>query len=229
MLNYCALIPARNEAQRIAATVAALRARKEIGTILVIDDSSADETGSLALSAGASRVVRTDRRRGKGGALEFGIANAPEEAEVFLFLDADLGDSATECAKLIRPIELDEADMTIGMLPPDPELVASGETGGGMGLVVGMARAGLARRTGIRFEQPLAGQRCIRRSIIDAMGGKLPAGFGVEVGLTLSAIKLGFRVLEVETVFRHRVTGSDFRSHLHRARQLIDVALALRA
>jgi hypothetical protein len=84
------------------------------------------------------------------------------------------------------------------------------------------------KRTGIEFKQPLAGQRAIRRCVIDAMGGKLPSGFGVEVGLTLSAVRLGFRVLEVETAFRHRVTGSDFRANLHRARQWIDVEAALR-
>jgi hypothetical protein len=148
--------------------------------------------------------------------------------DAFLFLDADLGDSATECVKLIGPIEANMADMTIGLLPPDPALAVIGNGGGGMGLVVGMAGRGLQRRTGRSFEQPLSGQRAIRRCVIDAIAGKLASGFGVEVGLTLSAMQSGFRVLEVETAFRHRVTGADFMANLHRARQFLDVMAVLR-
>jgi hypothetical protein len=117
--------------------------------------------------------------------------------------------------------------MTIGLLPPDPVLAASGSSGGGMGFVVGLARRGLRRKTGRQFQQPLSGQRAIRKSVIDAMSGKLPRGFGVEVGLTLAAVAAGFRVLEVDTAFRHRVTGDDFKANLHRAQQLIDVYAVL--
>jgi glucosyl-3-phosphoglycerate synthase len=228
MLNYCALVPARNEAERIAATIAAMRSRRELKSILVIDDASTDDTALIAEAAGATQIVRLDRRLGKGGALEAGLAAASADVDVFVFLDADLGDSAAECAKLMAPIERDEADMTIGLLPPDPILAAEGSSGGGMGLVVSMARSGLEKRTGQQFQQPLAGQRAIRRCVIDAIGGKLPRGFGVEVGLTLSAIQSGYRVLEVDTVFRHRVTGTDLSANIHRARQLMDVAAALR-
>lgn len=228
MLNYCAVIPARNEAARLAQTLRALRTRRDVSTIIVVDDASTDATSQIARDEGANVVKRLDNRGGKGAALQAGIAVASADTDVFLFLDADLGDSATECVKLIGPIERGEADMTIGMLPPDPALVAAGETGGGMGLVVGFARNALRRQSGLEFQQPLAGQRAVRREIIDRLGGKLPKGFGVEVGLTLFAVKNDFRVLEVETMFRHRVTGHDWRARLHRARQLVDVAAALR-
>jgi hypothetical protein len=36
-----------------------------------------------------------------------------------------------------------------------------------------------------------------------------------------------FRILEVETMFRHRVTGNQWRDILHRGRQFVDVAQVL--
>jgi glycosyltransferase involved in cell wall biosynthesis len=228
MLNYCAIVPARNEEARLAATLRAIRSRAEVQSVIVVDDASTDATARIAEAEGAAETVRLTRRRGKGGALQEGLARAPEEAEAYIFLDADLGDSATELIKLIVPIEIGEADMTVGMLPPDPQMAAEGRTGGGMGFVVGIARAGLLRRTGQEFEQPLAGQRAMRREVIDKMSGRLRTGFGVEVGLTLAARRNGFRIVEVATMFRHRVTGRDIRAQFHRARQLIDVAAALR-
>ena len=51
-LRVCVLIPAYNEAERIGLTVAALKARPEIGEIVVMDDGSSDGTGDAARSAG---------------------------------------------------------------------------------------------------------------------------------------------------------------------------------
>ncbi len=228
MLTYYAIIPARNESERLASTIQALRSRPEVAGIIVIDDASTDDTYAVATRENATRIVRLEKRAGKGGALMAGMKAAPDNAEAYLFLDADLGDSATECVKLIAPLENNTADMTMGLLPPDLTLSAAGASGGGLGLVVGLARRGLLRRTGIEFLQPLAGQRAIRRSMIDPLGSALARGFGVEVGLTLAAVRAGCRVMEVETMFRHRVTGKSARAYLHRARQLIDVAAALR-
>jgi len=220
--HVCALIPAFNEAERIAVTIAALKMRPEITDIVVMDDGSTDGTAELAKNAGATLVL-TGRNGGKGAALGAAYAAARERAEVFLLLDADLGSSAGEAVKLLPPIFANEADMTIGMLPPDPAFAASGQSGG-RGLVVRLARWGIERRTQRVLAQPLSGQRAVRRSVLDALGGTFAPGFGVEVDLTVRALQAGFRVQEVETEFRHKVTGGDWPSLQHRARQFRDVA-----
>ena len=46
MIRVCALIPAYNEADRIGTTVAALRARPEIGDVVVMDDGSSAGTAA---------------------------------------------------------------------------------------------------------------------------------------------------------------------------------------
>ena len=93
-----------------------------------------------------------------------------------------------------------------------------------------LARWGIQRRTGREFAQPLSGQRAVRRSVLDALGGRFAPGFGVEVDLTVRALQAGFRVQEVPTEFRHKVSGGDWGSVQHRARQFRDVArVVLRA
>ena len=220
--RVCALLPAYNEAARIGVTVDALRSRREVGRIVVVDDGSTDGTARRAREAGADQVI-TQSNGGKGAALTTAYRAARDSAEIFLLLDADLGASATECVKLLPQLWHNQADMVIGMLPPDPAFAASGRRGG-RGLVVRLARWGIQRRSGQAFQQPLSGQRAVRREVLDAVGGTFAPGFGVEVGLTVAALAAGFRVQEVETQFRHHVTGSDWSGLRHRARQLTDVA-----
>lgn len=220
--RVCALVPAFNEAARIGSTVLALRARAEIHTVVVADDGSGDSTADLARAAGADMVLSLVNG-GKGAALTAAYQAAQGMGDIFLLLDGDLGASASECVKLLPSLRNREADMTIGLLPPDPDFARSGRRGG-RGLVVRLARWGIARRTGQHFEQPLSGQRAVRREVLETLGGVFAPGFGVEVALTVGALQAGFHVREVPTHFRHHVTGGDWRSLRHRARQLWDVA-----
>lgn len=222
-IRACALVPAYNEQDRIGATVAAIRSRPEIDYIVVVNDGSADATAERA--AGADRVI-TQKNQGKGAALAAAYAAAPAETEIFLLLDADLGASAAEASKLLVPLLRDEADMVIGLLPPDPEFAATGGSGG-MGLVVRLANWGIGRATGRQFRQPLSGQRAVRRAVLERLGGRFAEGYGVEVALTIGALRAGFRIQEVETHFRHKVTASDAGGIRHRARQLTHVGITL--
>jgi glycosyltransferase involved in cell wall biosynthesis len=211
--------------------VEALKSRPEIDDIVVVDDGSQDETANAARSAGATEVI-TQSNAGKGAALSTAFRAARERAEIFLLLDGDLGASAAEAVKLIVPIERGEADMVVGLLPPDPDFAATGQSGGS-GFVVRLANRGIERATGKTFQQPLCGQRAVRREVLDVLssakdGNIFARGFGVEVGLTIGALRAGFRVVEVETHFRHKVTGADFSGILHRARQYRDVARTVR-
>lgn len=220
--RVCALLPAYNEAMRITSTLLALRARREIHWVVVADDGSQDDTASLARAGGADLVLSLPNG-GKGAALSAAYQAAREMGDIFLLLDADLGASASEAVKLLPLLWNHEADMTIGLLPADPDFARTGQRGG-LGLVVRLARWGIARRTGHVFEQPLSGQRAVRREVLEQLGGTFAPGFGVEVALTVGALRQGFRVREVPTQFRHHVTGGDWRSLRHRARQLWDVA-----
>ncbi|MGW4791658.1 glycosyltransferase [Nonomuraea sp. NPDC004297] len=217
------IIPAVNEADRIAATVEAAAALPGVDLVVVVDDGSTDQTGRVARAAGA-RVVRHSRNRGKAAAMETGaeavrLFDEDTAPRHLLFLDADLGSTAQAAAPLIEPVRAGEADMTIAVFATRVKL-------GGHGLVVRLSKEGIRRATGFDPVQPLNGQRCLTRKAFEA-ARPLAHGFGVETALTIDLLRRRFRVLEVEVDMAHRATGTDLRAQLHRARQLRDVALAL--
>jgi glycosyltransferase involved in cell wall biosynthesis len=224
------VIPAKDEAARIAATVQAAAAIPAVDLVVVVDDGSRDDTAQLARAAGAD-VTRHDRNRGKGAAMQTGAAyvarhegalvgagGAPPRA--LLFVDADLGDSAAATAALTEPVLAGAADMAIAVLPPQER------PGGGLGFVVRLARDGIEQATGWTPTQPLSGMRCLTREAFDA-ALPLAVGWGVEVGLSIDLLRKGLRVVEVPCDLHHRVTGRDLRSQLHRAAQYRDVWRAL--
>ena len=86
------LVPAHDEEIGIADTVKTIRAQMRAGDrLLVVADNCSDNTASLAREAGAEVIQRTDTaRRGKGYALDFGIAHlASNPPAVVVFVDAD--------------------------------------------------------------------------------------------------------------------------------------------
>lgn len=222
-MSVAVVVPAKNEAARIAATVQAARGIAGVDLVIVVDDGSADATAERAGEAGA-QVVRHPRNRGKAAAMESGAAAVAAldgpAPRLLLFLDADLEASAAAAEPLIAPVAAGEADMSIAVLP------LQARAGGGHGFVVRASRDGIERATGFRATQPLSGQRCLTRPAFEA-ARPLAAGFGVETALTIDLLRAGLRVREVECDLHHRVTGADWRGQLHRLRQYIHVQRAL--
>ncbi len=86
------LVPAHDEEQGIAATLAQLRLQLETGDrLLVVADNCGDDTAGVAARAGAEVAVRHEPgRRGKGYALDHGMkALAAAPPEVVVVIDAD--------------------------------------------------------------------------------------------------------------------------------------------
>jgi hypothetical protein len=229
--TVAAVIPAKDEADRIAATVRAVRAIPGVDLVVVVDDGSSDGTAEIAREAGAV-VVRHARNRGKAAAMTTGAGyvarhegvegrfGGSDDRRPLLKVDGYLDDTAANHADLEPPVLEGRADMTIATLPPQKT------AGGGRGFVVRLARKGIEDLTGFVAAQPLSGMRCISRAAFDA-ASPLARGWGVEVGLTVDVLMAGLRVEEVPCELHHRVTGSDWRGQVHRAKQYRDVALAL--
>lgn len=225
------VIPAKDEAHRIGATVRSARDIPGVDLILVVDDGSTDDTGKLARQAGA-HVVTHPRNKGKAQAMITGASavrnrdltgcppNEQPRFRALLFIDGDLQDSAVNTAPLTTPVLAGEADMTIAILPPQKR------AGGGFGFVVRLAQRGIAELCGFAATQPLSGMRCLTHEAFMA-AQPFAHGWGVETGMTIDVVNAGLRVREVECDLHHRVTGRDFKAQLHRASQYKDVARAL--
>lgn len=218
------VIPAKDEEEHIAQTVRAARAIPFVDLILVVDDGSQDRTQHVARSAGAV-VVRHSVNRGKASAMETGAAVAAMRdtpggpPRLLLFLDGDLGESAVEAANLVIPVREGKTDCAIAVLPPRAGA-------GGHGLVTGLARRAICSLTGFNAHQPLSGQRCLTRDAFDA-ASPLANGWGVEAGMTIDLLVLGYSITEIECAISHRATSNNVRGYVHRARQYKDVFLAV--
>ena len=116
------VIPAKDEAERIATTVRACRSIPRVDLVIVVDDGSTDGTQDHARAAGAV-TVRHSVSRGKASAMETGASvvamrdYSDGPARLLLFIDADLGDSAASCAELVPPVVDGVADMSIAVPP----------------------------------------------------------------------------------------------------------------
>lgn len=214
------IIPAKDEATRIASTVRSAKFLPGADLIVVVDDGSEDNTRNVARDAGAV-TVRHTVNRGKASAMETGANIVSmhdiegEEPHLLLFLDADLGESAAEAAPLLEPVAQGDADLTIAVLPPQ-------EGAGGHGFVKNLSRNTIAKYTGWKPIAPLSGQRCMTRAAYNS-AQPMGEGWGVETKMTIDVLCHGFTVQEVPCNFGHRVSKNDFKGQMHRLHQFIDV------
>jgi hypothetical protein len=211
-----ALVAAHDEEDSIGQTVKELLALEGVQEVVVVADGCSDRTAELANGCGA-RVLTPPRRVGKGGALE-GALDRVQPADIYLLIDGDVAETADEARLLLEVVAGGLADVAIGELPASQ--------GGGFGLVKRMAAACIRALTGFRPLAPLSGQRALTREALFACR-PLARGFGVETAMTIDAVRLGLRVLEVPVAMTHRSTGRSVAGFGHRARQGLDVLRAV--
>jgi len=211
-----ALVAAHDEEATIARTVKALAGLGAVGDVVVLADGCTDGTADEAVDAGA-RVFVAPRRMGKGGAIESALERAPP-ADVYLLVDGDVGDTASETEVLVREVAEDRLDLAIGRLPP--------QAGGGFGIVKGLSGGAIRLLTGFEPAEPLSGQRAVTRVALHACR-PLAGGFGLETAMTIDAVRLGFRVGEITVDMTHRATGRSISGFLHRGGQGADILRAV--
>lgn len=225
LARVACILPATDEAARIAATVAAARGLPGADIVIVADDGSSDGTGQLAAAAGAV-VVTHARTRGRAAAIESAVnalgvleqRDRRPECGTLLILDADLGAGASRCAPLLKPVREGTSDLVIGV-------GAHHDTG----LVAATAARGIAELTdGWTTRAPIAGPRCLTRRAFE-LASPLAAGWGADVGMTIDLVKAGLRVSEIEIDLDGADADARSAGQLVRAAQLRDVTRALAA
>lgn len=215
MKTVCVIVPMYNEEDYAALTIASLLKISKITRVIAVDDCSNDNTWNVIKCIDGIEKIRHSKNLGKAASLEDGVRNF--DADIYVFSDADLCESAIEFENLIDEVLNGSCDMCVGRLPEN-------EKSGGIGILRSFAKFGVKTLSGVDFPCPLSGQRVIKKEIVEDKRVRFYRGYGIEVGMLIDAIKSGYNVKYVDTNFRHRVTRRDLTGFLHRFNELCDVA-----
>jgi glycosyltransferase involved in cell wall biosynthesis len=170
-MTLTCLIPAYNEAARIAAVLDAVLGHPLIDEVIVIDDASTDATAEVATTYPQARLITLPRNLGKTAALARGLAEA--SGDLILLIDADLlGLEPHHLTALITPVHAGHADISISLRANAPFLW---------------------RWIGLDY---ISGERTLRKSLLDAHHATLQTlpKFGFEVFLNSLAITTNARI-----------------------------------
>ncbi|NLJ72744.1 MAG: glycosyltransferase family 2 protein [Syntrophomonadaceae bacterium] len=206
------VIPAFNEASRIGDTLKAVQELNNIAKIIVVNDGSTDNTADIARHH-TMDVINLYENIGKGGAMNKALSYI--NADIIVFLDADLGETANEAGKLIDEVISGHADLAIAAFPPPQKK-------GGFGLVKGLAVYALKKAGANKVTAPLSGQRAMTKEVLKAVT-PFSEAYGVELAMSIKALRSGFKIIEVPTTMKHNETGRDLAGFKHRGKQFLDV------
>jgi glycosyltransferase involved in cell wall biosynthesis len=177
-----ALIPAYNEAQRIAQVVKGTLAHLPV---LVVDDGSTDETATQAEASGAV-VLRQTPNQGKGAALHAGFRWAlAENYDAILTLDADGQHDPAEIPRFLDAYHTHHTDLIIGardfsQMPPVRRLANS------------LGRWSFSWALGQPVRDNQSGYRLISRRLVEAALTSSEPGFEFEVEMIVICVQNGF-------------------------------------
>lgn len=178
------VIPALNEAPRIAGVVRHALADAATAEVIVVDDSSIDDTVNLARQAGAKVITST--MLGKGASMRDGVNIA--QCELLVFLDGDLtGLRPNIVTDLCRPLVRDEADFVKARF---------GRAGGRVTELTAKPMLKVFFPELADFAQPLGGLIAARAALLKAV--HFESGYGVDIGLLIDAHRAGARLAEVD-------------------------------
>ncbi|MGH2833205.1 MAG: glycosyltransferase family 2 protein [Solirubrobacteraceae bacterium] len=226
MSRHLAIVPAYNEAEAIAPTIAEIKRHASDFDVLVIDDGSTDATADRAQAAGA-RLLRLPFNLGIGGAMQSGYIYALEHGyEVAVQVDGDGQHDPRHIPMLLERLTTD----------PDLNMVTGSRFLGRQGEGF---RSSVTRRVGIRVfstmvslithqrvTDPTSGFRMTDRRGIELFARDYPHDYPeVEAIILLHSHRL--RSCEIPVVMKPRQAGESVISSTQSVYYMIKVILAI--
>ncbi len=168
------VVPAKDEATRIAAVIRAVLQATLPTEIIVVSDGSRDGTAEVARGFAGVKVIDLKVNVGKAAAMQAGVRATA--APVILFVDADLeGLKGIHIDKIALPVFVDDCDMCVGIF-----------RGGGKWSDAAM-----------KVSPAFSGQRAMRRELFESIANIENLGFAIEVALNNAAKRRRARVMRV--------------------------------
>jgi dolichol-phosphate mannosyltransferase len=204
------IIPTYNERENLEIIAARLHAAVPEAHLLVVDDSSPDNTGALADELAAREewvnVLHRTAKDGLGAAYVAGFRWAAEAGyDVVVEMDADGSHAPEQLPRLLAALE--HADLVLGSRwveggqvvnwPKSREILSRG----------GNAYTRIA--LGLPLHDATGGYRAYRRDVLDRVleKGVASQGYCFQVDLAWQIWKAGYRVVEVPITFVERERG----------------------
>jgi glycosyltransferase involved in cell wall biosynthesis len=195
------ILPAKNEAAAIGATVAAIRRHYPEAELLVIDDGSTDATAATAQAAGA-RVISHPYSKGNGAAIKTGARTAT--GDLLVFMDADGQHDPADIPRLLAKLEQGH-DMAIGARQKGSQASV------GRGLANGFYNQLASYMTGHPIEDLTSGFRAVRAAKFREFLYLLPNGFSYPTTCTMAFFRAGYSVAYVPIHAAARIGKSHIR------------------
>lgn len=212
MSDSIVIIPTYNEKENIEKIVRKVLSLPDDFHILVVDDGSPDGTGAIVKQLQSEFAGRLflEERNGKGGlgtAYIHGFRWCLTRDYRFIFeMDADFSHNPDDLPRLREACE-SGADLSIGSRYIKGVNVVNWPMS--RVLMSYFASAYVRMITGISVRDATAGFVCYRRQVLET----IPldrirfVGYAFQIEMKFTAIKYGFRVVEVPIIFTDRTEG----------------------
>ncbi len=198
-LKIAVLIPCYNEERAIPVVVRDFHAALPAATIYVYDNNSSDRTKDVATEAGA--VVRTEPLQGKGNVVRRMFADI--EADIYVLVDGDDTYHAASSPAMVRALIESQFDMVNGRrISTTSSVYRHGHKFGNVMLTFLVSAI-----FGKQFTDILSGYRVFSRRFVKSFPA-LASGFEIETELSVHALELRMRTIEIDTPYKDRLEGS---------------------
>ena len=193
------VIPAFNEAENLAVLLP--RISSDIGTVIVVDNGSTDQSAAVARQLGAQ--VISEERRGYGTAVLSGLAHARlGKFLIAVILDADGANDPESIPELVQPIITEQVDLVLAQRTQyaEPGSILPHQAFGNKLAVWLMGLCGASY-------SDLGPFRALKLDTLPRLDMRDP-NFGWNVEMQLKATHLGLKVKQIELPYYARKRGS---------------------
>jgi glycosyltransferase involved in cell wall biosynthesis len=206
-LKALAIVPCHNEALSISGTIEEIRLFAQDIEIWVIDNNSADATGSIAKSLGA-RVLHCPTV-GKGYAVRQAFAAVTEDFDVIFMVDGDHTYDVANIQSAFDSVITDGYDMVIGRRIHSNQAQGDRDSPYRAGHTIGNKALSLLFKCLFKIDIPdtLSGWRCFSPGFVRSFTGGA-SGFELETELNAHLFLIKGSVKSINVGYKGRIEGS---------------------